>query len=149
MLLLDVNVLIHAHRRDSQLHGQVRPWLDALVNGSQQFAVPGLVLSAVVRVVTRPPFSPPSTIDEALDFCAAVMASPVCQVVQPGPGHWAIFDELCRRVGATGKLVPDAYLAAMALERGFEWVTFDRDFGRFPGLVGRDPFAAQATTNPR
>jgi predicted nucleic acid-binding protein len=35
--------------------------------------------------------------------------------------------------------VPDAYLAAMAIESGCEWVTTDRDFSRFSGLHWRYP----------
>jgi predicted nucleic acid-binding protein len=38
-----------------------------------------------------------------------------------------------------GNLVPDAYLAAMAIESGCEWVTTDRDFSRFEGLRTRNP----------
>jgi len=60
----------------------------------------------------------------------------------PGPRHWEIFDRLCRAVDARGNLVPDAYLAALAVESGSEWITGDRDFSRFPGLRWRHPLAA-------
>ena len=60
----------------------------------------------------------------------------------PARRHWAIFDRLCRDVGAKGNVVPDAYLAATALEVGAELVTADRGFGRFPGLRWRHPLAA-------
>ncbi|MCC7474774.1 MAG: PIN domain-containing protein [Pirellulales bacterium] len=63
-------------------------------------------------------------------------------LLQPGPRHWDIFRELCRRVQATGNLVPDAYLAALAMESGCEWVTTDRDYARFPGLNWCHPFAS-------
>lgn len=61
--------------------------------------------------------------------------------VAPGPRHWEIFDRVCRAVDAKGNLVPDAYLAALAIESGSEWITSDRDFSRFPGLRWRHPFA--------
>lgn len=41
---------------------------------------------------------------------------------------------------AKGNLVPDAYLAALAIESGSEW-TSDRDYARFRGLRRRDPGA--------
>jgi predicted nucleic acid-binding protein len=63
-------------------------------------------------------------------------------IVAPGPRHWGIFANLCAAVGAKGNLVPDAYLAALALESGSEWVTTDHDFSRFPGLRWRHPLAA-------
>jgi predicted nucleic acid-binding protein len=59
----------------------------------------------------------------------------------PGPRHWKIFVDLCRATGARGNRVPDAYLAALAIESGSEWVTTDRDFARFEGLRWRYPLA--------
>lgn len=41
--------------------------------------------------------------------------------------------------GVRGNLVPDAWLAALAIESGSEWITTDRDFTRFPGLRMRHP----------
>jgi predicted nucleic acid-binding protein len=58
----------------------------------------------------------------------------------PGERHWEIFIDLCSRVHARGNLVADAYLAALAIESGSEWVTTDRDYARFPGLRWRHPF---------
>ncbi|HJU85836.1 MAG TPA: PIN domain-containing protein [Gemmatimonadota bacterium] len=57
----------------------------------------------------------------------------------PGRRHWSIFAELCVTAGARGNLVPDAWLAAVAIESGAEWLTTDRDYARFPGLRWRHP----------
>ncbi|HYN61382.1 MAG TPA: PIN domain-containing protein, partial [Rubrivivax sp.] len=59
--------------------------------------------------------------------------------VARGRRHWAIFRELCVEGGAKGNLVPDAYLAAVAIEAGCEWVTTDSDFSRFKGVRWRQP----------
>jgi hypothetical protein len=59
--------------------------------------------------------------------------------VAPGRRHWQIFRDLCRASGAKGNLVPDAYLAALAIESGSEWITTDRDYTRFQGLRWRHP----------
>jgi uncharacterized protein len=61
------------------------------------------------------------------------------QPLAPGERHWSIFAELCRRTGAVGNVVPDAFLTALALEQGATWVTADRTFARFPGLRRRHP----------
>jgi predicted nucleic acid-binding protein len=84
-------------------------------------------------------FDPPSTLESALDFVEEIRSSPNCIVLAPGPRHWEIFADLCRAVGAKGNLVPDAYLAALALETGSTWVTTDRDYSRFPGLRRQHP----------
>ena len=42
-------------------------------------------------------------------------------------------------VQAKGNLVTDAYLAALAIEKGAELITSDRDFSRFPGLKWQAP----------
>ena len=62
-------------------------------------------------------------------------------LVAPGPRHWTIFERLCTESGARGTLVPEAYHAALAIESGSEWITTDRDYGRFPGLRWRHPLA--------
>jgi uncharacterized protein len=58
---------------------------------------------------------------------------------RPRPSHWSIFVRLCEQANVTGNLVSDAYLAAVAIESGCEWITTDRDFARFPGLRWRHP----------
>lgn len=140
MLLPDVNVLVDAHRTDSAYHAVARAWLDGVIHGDEAFALSDLVCSGFMRIATHPRvFSPPSTTDEALEFIEGIRAAPACVVLAPGPRHWAIFVELCRVSGARGNLVSDAYLAALAIESGSEWVTWDRDFARFPGLRWRVP----------
>jgi predicted nucleic acid-binding protein len=52
-----------------------------------------------------------------------------------------LFTGLCRTAGVKGNLVPDAYLAALAIESGSEWITTDRDFSRFPGPRWRHPLS--------
>jgi len=100
------------------------------------------VLSGFVRVVTHPRvFDPPDTVAAALAFANAVRAQPTAVLVAPGERHWEIFERLCVGAGAKGNLVPDAYLAALAIESGSEFVTTDRDFSRFPGLRWRHPLS--------
>jgi uncharacterized protein len=142
MMLLDANVLIYAFRRDLPQHKSYSPWLGNLVNGDQAFGVPDLVLSGFLRIVTHPRvFSRPSSIEEGLQFVDAVRGSPAFLALAPGPRHWDIFVRLCRSAAVRGNLVPDAYLAALAIEAGCEWITTDRDYSRFPGLRWRSPIA--------
>lgn len=142
MRLLDVNVLVYAHRQDAREHDAYASWLRALVDGPSRFACSELVLSGFVRVVTnRRVFPDPTPTALALTFCSNLLVHPACSVVRPGPTHWSIFERLCRQVGATGKLVPDAYHAALAIEHGCRFVSTDGDFARFPGLDWSHPLA--------
>ena len=139
-MLLDTNVLIYAHREDCERHAEYRAWLEGLRAGESCFGVCDLVLSACVRVLTHPRvFDPPTPLAIALQFVGQVRAQPNCAVLAPGERHWAIFRSLCEVAQARGNLVPDAYLAALAIESGSEWITVDRDFARFPGLRWRHP----------
>jgi toxin-antitoxin system PIN domain toxin len=99
-----------------------------------------IVLSGFLRVVTQPRiFTPPSPLESALAFVREIRERPNYVEVQPGPRHWEIFVKLCRTANARGNLIPDAYLAAMAIESGSEWITADRGYSRFPGLRWRHP----------
>jgi toxin-antitoxin system PIN domain toxin len=140
MLLPDVNVLVYAFRRDDPRHAEYRQWLEDLVNAPAAYAMSDLVLSGFVRVVTHSRvFNDPDTIDNALAFTAALRGQPNCVRISPGERHWAIFQDLCTRAGVKGNLVPDAFLAALAIEHGCEWMTTDRGYARFPGLRWRHP----------
>ena len=141
MILLDVNILVNAHRKDAPHHAPIREWLEELLNGDQAYGIADLVVSGFIRIVTHPAvFNPPSSLTDALAFSREVRDQPHCIHASPGPRHWDIFTSLCRQSGAKGNLVADAYLAALAIESGSEWITTDRDFARFPKLRWRHPF---------
>lgn len=140
MQLVDVNVLVHAHREDTDDHEGYRAWLESWIRSESAFGMSDLVLSGFVRVVTHPRvFRKPSPLPVALEFADAIRSRANRVTIEPGPRHWAIFSRLCRDADARGNLVADAYLAALAIESGSEWITTDRDFSRFPGLRWRHP----------
>lgn len=137
MVLPDVNVLLYAARRDAVDHERYAKWLEDLLNGDEPYAISELALSSFVRIATNPrAFKIPSSLDEALDFVDQIRSQPH----SPGQRHWEIFCDLCRQVSAKGNLIPDAYLAAIAIESGCEWISTDRDYARFAGLSWRHPF---------
>ena len=142
MRLVDVNVLVYAHRLDAVRHQECADWLRGLLAGQEPYGVSDLVLSGFLRIVTNPKvFKQPTPMDTGLAFAQLLRTQPNCVPVEPGPRHWDIFTGLCRTAAVKGNLVPDAYLAALAIESGSEWVTTDRDFSRFPGLRWRHPLS--------
>jgi toxin-antitoxin system PIN domain toxin len=143
VILTDVNVLVYAYREDAPGHAGYRQWLEDLIKSNQAYGVSDLVLSGFLRVVTHPRvFNPPSDLARALAFVRQIREQPNAVNIAPGPRHWDIFKSLCEAAGVKGNLVPDAYLAALAIESGSEWVTTDRDYSRFPGLKWRHPLGS-------
>ena len=132
MLLADVNLFIYAHRPESPRFDEHKAWLTTALSGDEPFGISEQILSGFLRIVTNHRvFRDPTPPDVALDFC-------------PGREHWRIFENLCRELGARGNVIPDAFLAAMAIEVGATFITTDAGFARFPGLRWRRPF----DTNP-
>ena len=142
-MLPDINVLVYAHRQDTDEHRGYRDWLEAVVNAEAAYGLSDLVVSGFLRVVTHPRvFESPTPLADAMTFAGQIRDQPNRVVISPGNNHWRIFTNLCQRVDAKGNLIPDACLPAMAIESGCEWITADRDFGRFPGLKWRHPLRA-------
>lgn len=140
MILPDVNVLVYAYREVAPGHTEVRGWLQSVVNGPHAYGYSDLVLSGFMRIVTHPQiFSPPTDLRDALAFAESIRSQPNAVPISPGPRHWGIFRDLCQQAGAKGNLIPDAFLAALAIESGSEWITTDQDYSRFPGLRWRHP----------
>lgn len=140
MILLDTNVLINAFWHDAERHEEYRALLLAMINGPEPYAVSDFALTGMIRIVTdRRIYKKPAATSDAVTFAELIREQPQALVVAPGARFWSIFTELCDQVGARAKLVPDAYLAALAIENACEFITADKDFARFPGLRWRHP----------
>jgi len=140
MILPDVNPLIYAFRADAPRHAVSRRWLTSILSGDAAFGVSPLALAAVVRITTNQNVFPdPSRPQEAFQFCEYLLAHANCQIIEPGERHWEIFKGLCVATNTRGRRVTDVWYAALAIEWGCEWITFDRDFTRFPGLRWSTP----------
>jgi toxin-antitoxin system PIN domain toxin len=135
-----VNVLVYAHREDAVDHADYRSRIETIVNGVEPFGLVDVVLSGFLRVVTHPRvFATPTPMLQALKFVEVLRSRPNAVPIAPGPRHWDIFSSLCRMAGTRGNLVPDAFLAALAIESGSEWLTTDRGFARFVDVRCRHP----------
>lgn len=131
---------MYAHREETEHHAVCRLWLSELLASNRAYGYSDQVLASFVRVVTNPSiFKNPTSLDVALEFCRVIRDQPHAISIVPGPRHWEIFARLCLDATAKGNLVADAYLAALAIESGCEWITTDGDFARFPGLKWRRP----------
>jgi toxin-antitoxin system PIN domain toxin len=133
--LLDVNVVLAAHREDHPHFEVARAWLDRTLTTRSSFSVTDLVAGSFLRVATnRRIFSLPTPVPEAFDYLRALRDQPSHVMLGPGPLHLEIMQRLCVDGDAHGDLIPDAQLAAIAIEHASELVSFDRDFARFAEL---------------
>jgi toxin-antitoxin system PIN domain toxin len=148
MKLFDVNVLLYAYHPESPRHAEALHWLESRINRPAAFGLAEMVLSGFLRIVTHPRvFKHPIPTEKAVRELDRLRQRPNCVIVRPGPRPYEIFTDLCLRAGAKGNLIADAYLAALAIEHGCQWVSYDRSFARFPGLDWIDPGAAPHPSN--
>ena len=142
VLLPDVNVLIYAHRLESPEHERYAEWLRALATRPEPFGLSALGATGFIRIVTHAKiWDEPTTLDDATAFIENLRSRSNARFLTHGPASWDIFIKLARAAKARGKLIADAYHAALAIEHGCEFVTADADFARLAGLRFRHPLA--------
>lgn len=128
--------------RSSAHHEGAREWLDARLNGTAAVGMPWPSLLAFVRLVTNPRiFERPETAEAAWAQVEAWLDCEPVWVPLPTERHREALGALVRGQAVRANLVPDAHLAALAIEHGLELCSTDGDFARFPGLRWRNPLA--------
>lgn len=142
MIIPDVNLLLHAHNRDSPWHPAARSWWKRLLESTQVVGLPWVAMLGFVRISTnRQALETPLVVDVACATVREWLAQPYVTIVHPGDRHAEVLFGLLGRLGTGGNLTTDAHLAALAIEHQAELHSTDRDFGRFPGLRHVNPLA--------
>jgi len=141
-MLLDANLLLYAVDSSSRFHDRSAAWLEASLNGDVAVAFPWQTIGAFVRIATHPRvFERPLSGDEAWDYVDRWLATRVAWIPPASERTARVYASLNEQIPITGQLVPDAQLAALAIEHGLEVQSADGDFARFPGLRWRNPIA--------
>lgn len=130
----DVNVLVAAFRADHPHHGRARAWLTearaACIAGQDSLRVLPMVLAGFLRLVTNPKvFTEPDSVEDALTFAQALIATPGVELAQCGQ-EWPLLREKLLELCLGGNKIPDAWIASCVEHLGEHLVTFDRDFRR-------------------
>jgi toxin-antitoxin system PIN domain toxin len=142
MTILDANVLLYAYNADAPQQRAAARWLKKLFESGETVALPWLTLWAFVRICTNSRiWSNPLSAQDAFVFLREWLAQPGVVVLQPGPLHSQILEELVGKYRATGPLLTDAVLAALAIEHGATLASTDQGFRRFAGLRWINPLA--------
>lgn len=141
-MLVDANLLLYAVDETSPHHERsARWWTDAL-NGERRVALPMQTIGAFLRIITHPRIlESPLSASDAWDHVKAWLASDPVWIPPTSARTARLLGELIGRYGVTGNLVPDAQLAALAIEHGLSLVSADTDFARFTELRWENPIA--------
>ena len=144
MIPVDANLLLYAANHDAPEHEAARTWLDAKLSSTARVGLPWPSLLAFVRLTTNP-----LVIRDAVPMAAAWaqveewLSAECAWVPAPTDRHGALLKQFFQAKWMTSRLVPDAHLAALAIEHGLTLCSCDGDFARFPGLTWENPLAAK------
>jgi uncharacterized protein len=143
---VDTNLLVYAHREESEWHEAAYDAVAGLAEGGVSWAIPAPCLHEFLAIVTHPQiYQPPTPIERALDQVKAWRESPSLVILSEGEGYWERLTSLILSGRVTGGRVHDARVAALCLLHGVaELWSADRDFSRFPELKLRNPLIERA-----
>jgi len=142
LILIDANLLIYAYNSGSREHEGARPWLEGVLSQPEPVGLTWMTLLAFMRITTTSRLmAQPFSLEEVVSIVDEWLALPQVVVLDAGPRHWEILRGLLLAGQASGALVMDAELAALAIEHGADLCTTDRDFARFAGLKVENPLA--------
>ncbi len=142
MILVDANLLIYASDRASAYHQNAKEWLDRQLRGPVRIGLPWASLLAFLRVTTNPRiYERPASMVDAWRQVTAWLGCDPAWLPQATERHAEILGRLLALPGMRGKLVPDADMAALAIEHGLVLCSTDGDFARFPRLRWQNPLA--------
>ena len=143
-MLVDANLLLYATDDSSPHHDSAARWLTNVLGGDRRVGFCWTTVGAFVRISTNPRiYRNPLTADQSWDCVRAWLAAEPAWMPVATEKTAAVFGELVTRLPATVGLVPDAMLAALAIEHGLTVISADSDFARFPGVRWHNPLAAQ------
>lgn len=139
MILVDANLLVYAWNRGAPQHERAGAWLQERLNERTGVGIPWSSLLAFVRLVSNPRiFERALPVDAAWCQVEEWLSLPNVWTPEPAQRHQEILQSLMPETGKS-ELIPDAHLAALAIEYGLVLQTTDRDFARFSGLRWENP----------
>lgn len=141
-MLIDANILLYAADAGSSLHERAATWLSSQLNGGRRVGIPWESLTAFMRISTNPRVSQhPAAPSAAWDLVSDWLNVPTVWTPTPTEQHATVLGTLIRKYALSGKAVPDAHLAAIAIEHGLEICSADTDFARFTEVRWLNPLA--------
>jgi len=145
MIAIDTNLLVYAHREDSEWHEGAVGLLKGLAEGTAPWALPWPCVHEFLAITTHPRiYVPPTPSKVALQAIRVWIEAPTCRLIGEGPGYFEILERLVLQHRIAGPGVHDARIAALCLHHGVsELWTLDRDFSRFGAPKTVNPLASR------
>jgi len=144
MMLIDANLLLYAYDESSPDHAAAKVWLEKHFSSNDLVALCWQCITAFLRISTNPrAFVSPFSVKEAIEIVNEWLGNDALTILMPAGRHWEIYRNLLEEGQASGPLVMDAHLAALAIEHGATLCTTDRDFSRFSGLRTYNPISSR------
>jgi toxin-antitoxin system PIN domain toxin len=143
MVAVDTNVLVYAHRRETEEHETAQRVLRDLSASSGPWAIPWPCVYEFFSVVTNPRIwkDAASTPAEGWSQLEAWFEAPTLRLLGEPEGFTSVLQAFLRRSRVRGPAVHDARVAALCVAHGVETLlTRDRDFSLFPELSIKNPF---------
>ena len=142
MILVDANILLYGEDGFSEHHHVAWKWRDKQLSSPDPVALCWRALTTFVRLVANVRLHKrPLTLRESIERVQSWLEQPSIRILTRTEQHWGLFQQMLRAGNATGNLVSDAHLAALAMEHNSILASTDADFARFRGLRWRNPIA--------
>lgn len=147
MIAVDANLLVYAHREDSEWHSEALAALKRLAEGTQRWAIPWPCIHEFIAITTHPSiYLPPTPLPTAFKAIEVWLNSPACRAIGEGAGYLPSLKALAVRGKARGPMIHDARIAVICLENGVtELWSADRDFSRYKELKAVNPLVRHET----
>lgn len=145
MIAVDTNILIYAHREDSDFHSQSIKSLLEIAGSGMRWSIPWPCLHEFIAITTHPRiFNPPSPLSLALQAMDVWLSSPDCEMIGEESGYFDVLKDIVSIGKIVGPMIHDARIAAICIHHGIRelWTT-DRDFSRFVTLKTHNPLASK------
>ena len=142
MIGVDTNVLVYAHRADTEWHPAAAAAVERLAEGTAAWAIPWPCVHEFLAIATHPRiFRTPTPLAAALDQAAAWLESPsLVLLAESDDAYFTVLRDVVAASKVTGPRIHDARIAALCLHHSVrELWSADRDFSMFPALRVRNP----------
>ncbi|MGA3018789.1 MAG: TA system VapC family ribonuclease toxin [Bryobacteraceae bacterium] len=141
MITVDTNILVYAHRRDSEWFQPASAAIRGLAEGAAPWSISWPSIHEFLAIVTNPRiYKPPTPLSAAIRQVEFWMESPTLHLIGELEDHWRLLAGILTAAKVKGGAIHDARIAAICAAHGVrELWTVDRDFSRFTGIRAVNP----------